>query len=150
MANKNKNKATVWNGPDVKLKIEGVAQITRNKQLRREVVIVKRNESMPYSNVEFKQMSVNVAMDEINYGKDFDVMRKLVTLRIRKHNQNIKEGETLLTITAEQLDTQKNLQTNQSADYQAQLQTCKKYLVVILQDCRQGNTSERSQLCKKK
>ena len=70
MANKNKNKATVWNEPDVKLKIEGVAQITRNKQLRREVVIVKRNESMPYSNVEFKQMSANVAMDEINYGKD--------------------------------------------------------------------------------
>lgn len=70
MANKNKNKATVWNGPDVKLKIEGVTQITRNKQLRREVVIVKRNESMPYSNVEFKQMSANVAMDEINYGKD--------------------------------------------------------------------------------
>lgn len=60
----------IWNGPDVKLKIEGVAQITRNKQLRREVVIVKRNESMPYSNVEFKQMSANVAMDEINYGKD--------------------------------------------------------------------------------
>ena len=70
MANKKKNKATVWNGPDVKLKIEGVTQITRNKQLRREVVIVKRNESMPYSNVEIKQMSANVAMDEINYGKD--------------------------------------------------------------------------------
>ena len=70
MANKKKNKATVWNGPDVKLKIEGVTQITRNKQLRREVVIVKRNEAMPYSNVEFKQMSDNVAMDEINYGKD--------------------------------------------------------------------------------
>lgn len=70
MANKKKNKVTVWNGPDVKLKIEGVAQITRNKQLRREVVIVKRNESMPYSNIEIKQMSANVAMDEINYGKD--------------------------------------------------------------------------------
>lgn len=70
MANKKKNKATVWNGLDVKLKIEGVAQITRNKQLRREVVIVKRNESMPYSNIEIKQMSANVAMDEINYGKD--------------------------------------------------------------------------------
>lgn len=60
----------IWNGPDVKLKIEAATQITRNKQLRREVVIVKRNESMPYSNVEFKQMSANVAMDEINYGKD--------------------------------------------------------------------------------
>lgn len=59
----------IWNGPEVKLKIEGVAQITRNKQLRREVVIVKRNEAMPYSNVEFKQMSAYVAMDEINYGK---------------------------------------------------------------------------------
>lgn len=70
MAKKNKKEASVWNGPEVKLKIEGVAQITRNKQLRREVVIVKRNEAMPYSNVELKQMSANVAMDEINYGKD--------------------------------------------------------------------------------
>jgi len=69
MAKKNKKEAPVWNGPEVKLKIEGVAQITRNKQLRREVVIVKRNEAMPYSNVEFKQMSAYVAMDEINYGK---------------------------------------------------------------------------------
>ena len=70
MAKKNKKEAPVWNGPEVKLKIEGVAQITRNKQLRREVVIVKRNEAMPYSNVELKQMSAYVAMDEINYGKD--------------------------------------------------------------------------------
>lgn len=70
MAKKNKKEASVWNGPEVKLKIEGTAQITRNKQLRREVVIVKRNEAMPYSNVELKQMSAYVAMDEINYGKD--------------------------------------------------------------------------------
>lgn len=67
---KNKKEVPIWNGPEVKLKIEGTAQITRNKQLRREVVIVKRNEAMPYSNVELKQMSANVAMDEINYGKD--------------------------------------------------------------------------------
>ena len=67
---KKKKEVPVWNGPEVKLKIEGMAQITRNKQLRREVVIVKRNEAMPYSNVELKQMSANVAMDEINYGKD--------------------------------------------------------------------------------
>lgn len=61
----------IWNGPDVKLLIDPtVTQITRNKLLRREVVIVKRNESMPYSNVEMKQLSANVAQDEINYGKD--------------------------------------------------------------------------------
>ena len=61
----------IWNGPDVKLLIDPtVTQITRNKLLRREVVIVTRNESMPYSNVEMKQLSVNVAMDEINLSKD--------------------------------------------------------------------------------
>lgn len=60
----------IWNGPDVKLLIDPtVTQITRNKLLRREVVIVTRNESMPYSNVEMKQLSANVAQDEINYGK---------------------------------------------------------------------------------
>lgn len=41
---------------------------------------------------------------------------------LKKNNQEIKQGETLLIINAEQLDTQKSLQSSQSSDYSAQLQ----------------------------
>ena len=49
------------------------------------------------------------------------VSGRVIETKLEKNKQNIKKGETLLTITAEQLDTQKNLQANQSADYGAQL-----------------------------
>ena len=54
------------------------------------------------------------------------VSGKVIETKLEKNNQNIKKGETLLTITAEQLDTQKNLQANQSADYGAQLSDLQK------------------------
>ena len=54
------------------------------------------------------------------------VSGRVIETKLEKNNQNIHKGETLLTITAEQLDTQKNLQTNQSADYQAQLSDLQK------------------------
>ena len=54
------------------------------------------------------------------------VSGRVIETKLEKNNQNIKKGETLLTITAEQLDTQKNLQANQSADYQAQLSDLQK------------------------
>ncbi len=46
---------------------------------------------------------------------------RILTNKLERNNQIIKQGDTLLVITAEQLDTQKNLQTNQSSDYSAQL-----------------------------
>lgn len=42
---------------------------------------------------------------------------RVTKTQLEKNNQNIKKGDTLLVVTTEQLDTQKNLQTNQSADY---------------------------------
>ena len=54
------------------------------------------------------------------------VSGRVIETKLEKNNQNIKKGETLLIVTAEQLDTQKNLQTNQSADYQAQLSDLQK------------------------
>ena len=51
---------------------------------------------------------------------------KVITSNLEKNNQTIKKGDTLLIVTAEQLDTQKNLQTNQSADYTAQLSDLQK------------------------
>ena len=54
------------------------------------------------------------------------VSGRVIETKLEKNNQNIKEGEKLLVVTAEQLDTQKNLQANQSADYQAQLSDLQK------------------------
>lgn len=47
---------------------------------------------------------------------------KVIYTQLEKNNQEIKQGDTLLIVTAEQLDTQKNLQNGQSSDYSAQLQ----------------------------
>ena len=54
------------------------------------------------------------------------VSGRVIETKLEKNNQNIHKGETLLVVTAEQLDTQKNLQSNQSADYQAQLSDLQK------------------------
>ena len=51
---------------------------------------------------------------------------RVIETKLEKNNQNIKKGETLLIVTAEQLDTQKSLQSNQSSDYSAQLQDLNK------------------------
>lgn len=49
------------------------------------------------------------------------VSGKIVYSKLEKNNQSIQKGDTLLIVTAEQLDTQKQLQSNQSSDYSAQL-----------------------------
>ena len=54
------------------------------------------------------------------------VSGRVIETKLEKNNQNIRKGEKLLIITAEQLDTQKSLQANQSADYQAQLSDLQK------------------------
>ena len=46
---------------------------------------------------------------------------RVIKNRLENNNQDIKKGDTLLVITAEQLHTQKQLQQSQSSDYQAQL-----------------------------
>lgn len=51
---------------------------------------------------------------------------KIIYSKLEKNNQEIKQGDTLLIVTAEQLDTQKNLQNSQSSDYSAQLQDLNK------------------------
>ena len=49
------------------------------------------------------------------------VSGRVIETKLEKNNQNIRKGENLLIVTAEQLDTQKNLQTNQSAESQAEV-----------------------------
>ncbi len=46
--------------------------------------------------------------------------------RLEKNNQIITKGDTLLVVTASQLNTQKNLQSSQSSDYAAQLSDLQK------------------------
>ena len=47
---------------------------------------------------------------------------RVITNDLQRNNQQIKQGDALLVVTAEQLDTQKSLQNSQSSDYSAQLQ----------------------------
>ena len=51
---------------------------------------------------------------------------RVITNHVQRNNQQIKQGDTLLVVTSEQLDTQKSLQSNQSSDYSAQLQDLNK------------------------
>ena len=51
---------------------------------------------------------------------------RVIENNLKKNNQEIKQGDKLLVITAEQLDTQKSLQNSQSSDYSAQLQDLNK------------------------
>lgn len=54
------------------------------------------------------------------------VSGKIIKTGLEKNNQAIKKADTLLLVTAEQLDTQKQLQSSQGADYAAQLQDLNK------------------------
>ncbi|WP_223560337.1 HlyD family secretion protein [Chryseobacterium lathyri] len=54
------------------------------------------------------------------------VSGRIIYNKLEKNNQEIKQGDTLLIVTAEQLDTQKNLQNSQNSDYSAQLQDLNK------------------------
>lgn len=54
------------------------------------------------------------------------VSGKVIKNNLDYNNQNISKGDTLLMITAAQLDTQKKLQNNQSSDYSAQLSDLQK------------------------
>lgn len=54
------------------------------------------------------------------------VSGRIIYSKLEKNNQELKQCDTLLIVTAEQLDTQKNLQNSQSQDYHAQLSDLQK------------------------
>ena len=54
------------------------------------------------------------------------VSGKIIATNLEKNNQIITQGDTLLVVTADQLNTQKTLQSNQSSDYSAQLSDLRK------------------------
>ena len=77
---------------------------------------------LPVINFPISTSSRGVIRSQIENTKLSSVVSgKVVANNLKKNNQEIKQGETLLVITAEQLDTQKSLQSSQSSDYQAQL-----------------------------
>ena len=49
------------------------------------------------------------------------VSGKVIVNKLQKNNQVIRQGDTLLVVATEQLDTQKQLQSNQTNDYAVQL-----------------------------
>lgn len=54
------------------------------------------------------------------------VSGRVVKTSLSQNNQFINKGDTLLVVTAEQLETQKNLQNTQASDYNAQLSDLQK------------------------
>ncbi|MBP7172978.1 MAG: HlyD family efflux transporter periplasmic adaptor subunit [Cloacibacterium sp.] len=83
--------------------------------------------SLPIINIPISSSSRGVVRSvQENTQVSAVVSGRVVATKLEKNNQTIKQGDTLLMVTAEQLDTQKNLQTNQNADYQAQLSDLQK------------------------
>lgn len=83
--------------------------------------------SLPLVNIPISNSSRGVVRS-IQENTEFSavVSGKIIYSKLEKNNQQIKQGDTLLIVTTEQLDTQKNLQNNQSTDYIAQLEDLNK------------------------
>ena len=78
---------------------------------------------LPLTNLPVSTSSRGVIRSQTENTKIVSVVGgRVITNNLENNNQQIKHGETLLVITAEQLDTQKSLQNSQSSDYSAQLQ----------------------------
>lgn len=79
--------------------------------------------SLPIINVPISSSSKGVVRSVSENTKLSSVVSgRVIKTQLEKNNQFLKQGDTLLIITAEQLDTQKHLQNSQSEDYAAQLQ----------------------------
>jgi len=83
--------------------------------------------SLPFINIPISSSSRGLVRSVQENTKIFAMVSGKVTVnRLEKNNQLIKKGDTLLVVTASQLDTQKNLQSSQSSDYAAQLSDLQK------------------------
>ena len=78
---------------------------------------------LPLTNLPVSASSRGVIRSQTENTKIVSVVGgRVITNDLQRNNQQIKQGDTLLVVTSEQLDTQKSLQSNQSSDYSAQLQ----------------------------
>ena len=87
------------------------------------ILIVISIISLQFINLPISSSSRGVIRSQAENTKVVSVVGgRVITNHLQRNNQQIKQGDTLLVVTAEQLDTQKSLQSNQSSDYSAQLQ----------------------------
>ena len=78
---------------------------------------------LPLTNLPVSASSRGISRSQTENAKIVSVVGgRVIETKLKKNNQQIKQGDTLLVVTAEQLDTQKSLQNSQSSDYSAQLQ----------------------------
>ena len=78
---------------------------------------------LPLTNLPVSASSRGIIRSQTENAKIVSVVGgRVIETKLKKNNQEIKHGEKLLVITAEQLDTQKTLQSSHSSDYNAQLQ----------------------------
>ena len=82
---------------------------------------------LPLTNLPVSASSRGVIRSQTENTKIASVVGgRVITNDLQRNNQQIKQGDTLLVVTAEQLDTQKSLQSSQTTDYSAQLQDLNK------------------------
>ena len=87
------------------------------------ILIVISIISLQFINLPISSSSRGVIRSQAENTKVVSVVGgRVITNHLQRNNQQIKQGDTLLVVTAEQLDTQKSLQNSQSSDYSAQLQ----------------------------
>ena len=91
------------------------------------ILIVISIISLQFINLPISSSSRGVIRSQTENTKIVSVVGgRVITNHLQRNNQQIKQGDTLLVVTSEQLDTQKSLQSNQSSDYFAQLQDLNK------------------------
>ena len=91
------------------------------------ILIVISIISLQFINLPISSSSRGVIRSQAENTKVVSVVGgRVITNHLQRNNQQIKQGDTLLVVTAEQLDTQKSLQNSQSSDYNAQLQDLNK------------------------
>ena len=82
---------------------------------------------LPLTNLPVSASSRGVIRSQTENTKIVSVVGgRVITNDLQRNNQQIKQGDTLFVVTAEQLDTQKSLQSSQTTDYSAQLQDLNK------------------------
>lgn len=103
------------------------------------VLIVVFLVSLPLVKIPISASAIGVIRSSTENTKLVSVVSgRIVFNKLEKNNQEVKQGDTLLVITAETLDTQKQFQQNQSADYNAQLSDLSKITKGIYTDLQTG------------
>lgn len=95
--------------------------------------------SLPLIKIPISASAIGVIRSSKENTKLISVVNgRVVFNKLEKNNQQITKGDTLLVVTAEILDTQKQLQQNQSTDYKNQLSDLSKITKGIYTNLQTG------------